>query len=569
MPLPLVPLDHFSGGRNIQRGESQTDDDLAPLMNGQILVLNDTSDIVDETDTVLTEGLLVEAGKTILYTGNLSIGTGASPITTDETLLHLRTGGRVIVLGNMEVHRDVAAATALMHIQNGRLIVFGTFNGEHAGGGGAYGIWMDGGGRIDCESAATLTTDNTSGGWGVGIYAINGTSSMRWRGGLTVNTTGAGMMSIACWECDFFVGDFETYAGDLVVNSDATDTFGYGVAVFTYGTFKVVGNCTVTADSVVTGGGGLVVRTAPAQVLTTLSVSMTSKTDGKLLWALHRLSHFTVYSIGTLTPSGSATQATIQVEENGHFEVQGPDTFTGNGGTIKISQQSSAYFNSPSLGTSGDPVTIDVPCLDVDDSSEIYTEGVVSMYRDVAATTPLWRMRGNSKADIETNVTLSRLGAGAGGVIDCDGGSYVKLNGLTNLLAHGGAIAADGSFIKASNQSRVFLNRVQFNGGADLDLGAFASVLMESGSDISVTDAAGASDAINSNAGAGTRGIKLKGGSKAHLPAWAANAGIGVQGASAGFDHECGGLAPANYAGSEILTDVAAGTPELCLLNKP
>lgn len=520
---------------------------------------------------VILEGtaaaVMIDDGSEMNVSGDLLLGnTTEQP--GDMTCLSVLDGGEVTVGGALTVKRDVAAATALMHVRAGEVNVGGVFTQVHSGGGTGYGIWMASSGEINVEGAASVTSDITSGSWAVVIYASNGGSALRWRGGLTVSCTGANVRPISVTDCDFLMGNPETVTGALAITHTGTAVQGWGVATFTKGVFYCVGDCTVTANNIVTGGGGLLVRQGHWQVGGELSVSMTSKTDGKLLWILHRC-HMSVYDIGTITPSASATAASIQIEENGHFEAQRNDDFLGNGGTLRMAQQSSCYFNSPSFGTSGSPVTVDLPCIDIDDTSRMYTEGAVACYRNVTATTPLVKLRGNAKVDIDGDFDLSRLGVGAGGVLDLDEGAYIKVTGTTDLLAHGGAIAADGSFLRASKLSKAIFNQVLFATGGDLDLDAFASVLVESGSKLVVTDAAGASDARNSDDAAGALGIKLNGGSQAHLPGWAQNVGICVTGAGSAEDYECGGLAAADYTGSETITDIGAGTPELCLLSKP
>lgn len=548
---------------------------------------------------VILEGtaaaVMIDDGSEMNVSGDLLLGnTTEQP--GDMTCLSVLDGGELTVGGALTVKRDVAAATALMHVRAAKVNVGGVFTHVHSGGGTGYGIWMASSGEINVEGAASITSDITSGSWAVVLYASSGGSALRWRGGLTVSCTGANVRPVAVTDCEFLVGNPETLTGALAITHTGTAVQGWAVATFTKGTFSCVGDCTVTANSIVTGGGGLVVRQGHLQVGGELSVSMTSKTDGKLVWALHKC-HMTSYDIGTLTPSGSATAASILVEENGHFEVQRNADFTGNGGTLKVVQQSSVYFNSPSFGTSGDPVTIDVPCIEIDDFSEFYTESHVACYRDVSAATPIFKVSEGTKVQVAGNLTLDHSGGGAaeslaiypngflyvegaviqvtdttfhaihveGGELKVDGnytltaGSspqavHILLNGrfvhtgIFNLVSVGTS-TGDGGFLVLQGEGKAYMDCIKFNSGSGLDLGAFASIYVFENSHLNVTDTTDTSDALNENAGAAAQGIRLRDASTAFIPTWATNNGVGVTGGSSGDDYQMGSAAAADHPG--------------------
>jgi hypothetical protein len=272
---------------------------------------------------------------------------------------------------------------------------------------------------------------------------------------------------------------------------------------------------------------------------------------------------------GSFTTTTSATTGKqINLIENSVLFVD--DDLTITDGTLHLEDNSSCIVNGKlTVGSAATKITNDVVCIEAVDVSTVFVGGALDSYRNVSATNPMIQLSGGSKISVGGDCDVSREGTGAGGVIDVDEESSFLARGTTDLLAHGGAIAADGSFLRVGNLSNVILNQVLFNTGGDLDLDAYASVLIENGSKLVVTDAAGASDARNSDDAAGALGIKLTAGSQAHLPAWAQNAGISVTGAGASEDYSCGGAADADYSGSETITDIGAGTPELCLLSKP
>jgi hypothetical protein len=229
-----------------------------------------------------------------------------------------------------------------------------------------------------------------------------------------------------------------------------------------------------------------------------------------------------------------------------------------------------------SIGTALAPITDDEVVVTVGRDSTVIVDGKLSIFRDIAAANPLVLVDSSAKLIVTGGMDIVRDGAGAGGVFRVAVDSLLKVIGTLDLLSFEGVPVADGSFINADRNSRVWLDQVLFATGADLDMGQVASILMQMGADLHVTDVTGASDALNSHAvnpGAGMAfGIRLVGGARAFLPDWQTNTGIGASGAVAnGLDHQCGGAAATDWAGggSEILTDIAAVTPELCLTYKP
>jgi hypothetical protein len=491
---------------------------------------------------VRTDPLIIDEGKLLVIDGDLSIGTSGTPLTTDQTHLDIKEGGRLVVLGNLEIHRNVSSATALTHIRNGSLYVGGTFNTEDSGGGAGYTVWMDGGGALNVKGASTLTTDATSGSWTACIYAISGASTMVWTGGLTVSCTGAGIMPIWIDGCDCYVGDYEAYSGNLVVTATATDLLEYGVVTCSRGKLVVVRDVTITANSVATGGGGLVIRHATYQSIGTLSVSMSSKTDGKLIWCMHKC-HASQYQMGTLTPAASPSAASIRVEENGHFECQSTCDLTGNGGTIEVIQQSTCYFNAPKFGTSGSPVTADLPCISMEDTSEMYTEGAVECHRNKSsATTYQLRISGASRVNIDGALTTVHTGGGTTDTILFTLGSEVQVKGdvsiTTDLSASGqnalaifyGARFHVSKFTGSANLA------VIATGAAVIGIGTFGV-----GSELLVRD--GTTTVTVNNSTAYLSGILADGGSRINL-----NTGtVTVQGTSAT------GRAIGSWAGSQFL----------------
>jgi len=225
------------------------------------------------------------------------------------------------------------------------------------------------------------------------------------------------------------------------------------------------------------------------------------------------------------------------------------------------------------IGTAVAPYAADDPLIAVLRGSTLIVDGDLNLYRDVAAANPLIFVDSSSKLIVTGDSDLSRAGAGAAGVILASVDSLVKFIGTVDLLAHGGVIAADGSFLTASRNSIAYFGQLLFNGGADLDLDDFATILLEYHSQLHVTDVPGASDALNTSnpAGASVTGIRLSSGSEAFLDPYAANTGIGSAAAAAnGRDvHVGGAAAAADWAGAEVLTDLGAATPEICMVHKP
>jgi hypothetical protein len=228
------------------------------------------------------------------------------------------------------------------------------------------------------------------------------------------------------------------------------------------------------------------------------------------------------------------------------------------------------------IGTAGVPHAVDEPLINVDQDSTLIVDGDLALYKDVVSTTPLIAVDSSSKLIVTGDTTLSREGGGAAGVILASVDSLVKFIGTTDLVAFdaAAAIAADGSFCHLSRSSIGYFGQVLFNGGANLAMGAFATILAELGSDLHITDVPGASDALNTSnpAGASVTGIALHGGSNAFVPPWAANTGVACDGVAAnGRDMQIGAVAaPADYAGAEIISDAAlAAAAELCVIYKP
>jgi hypothetical protein len=226
------------------------------------------------------------------------------------------------------------------------------------------------------------------------------------------------------------------------------------------------------------------------------------------------------------------------------------------------------------VGTAGVPHAVDEPLLNLDQDAVLIVDGDLALYRDVAAATPLIAADSSSKLIVTGATTLSREGAGAGGVILASVDSLVKFIGALDLVAFEGVAAADGMFCHISRSSVAYFGQVLFNGGADLAMGAFATILAELGSHLHITDVPGASDALNTtNPGApGVTGIALHGGSQAHLPPWQANTGVGCDGVAAnGRDMQIGSVAaPADWGGAEVISDAAIGAgAELCVVYKP
>jgi len=226
------------------------------------------------------------------------------------------------------------------------------------------------------------------------------------------------------------------------------------------------------------------------------------------------------------------------------------------------------------IGTALAPITDDEPLLYVDQDCTLIVDGDLALYRDVAATNPIIVADSSSKIIVTGDSTVSRAGAGAAGVILCSVDSLVKFIGTFDLVAFGAAaaVAADGTFLTCSRNSIAYFGQLLFNTGGDLDMGAFASILLEMHSQLHVTDVPGASDALNTNnpGAPACTGIMLTSGSEAFIPAYQADTGIGSAAAAAnGRDTKVGGAAVADWAGSEVLTDLAAGVPEMCMVYKP
>lgn len=221
------------------------------------------------------------------------------------------------------------------------------------------------------------------------------------------------------------------------------------------------------------------------------------------------------------------------------------------------------------IGTNAAPIAEDKILLDIRRHGTLIVKGDVEVARDFDSANPVILVDSSAKLIITQDLEITRIGGGAGECIVATADSTVKVIETVSLLAYVGA-AGDGAFLHAYGCAFVYFGQVLFdpdNPGTGLDLGAVASVHLDRGARLYVSDVPGASDALAQNAG--STGILLNGGAQAYLPVWAANSGIGATAAGGGDDQKVGGAAAGNWGGGEVLTDLAAGAPEICMAYKP
>jgi hypothetical protein len=214
--------------------------------------------------------------------------------------------------------------------------------------------------------------------------------------------------------------------------------------------------------------------------------------------------------------------------------------------------------------TIGGTLTIDTdvnictsPGLGAQSSSTIIVEGDVTLDLD-AMTNQAVIIDDESHIHFRGgNVTIA---SNAAQVFLVQGGSKFTCDDAIDFASMG-AGAADGSVMSILEGSVVRLEQVLFNGGADMDCGAFASFLVADGSQLHCDDSGGASDALNDSNNAVCTGLMLTHHSTAYLPAWGGGAGIAAVGAGAGLDQQVGAVGAGPWAGAAEMVDPA----QLCL----
>jgi hypothetical protein len=523
--------------------------------------------LLDEDSTTGTvASFSVEEGAFVAFQGTSTFNS------TLPNHVILLTGGSVVnFVGAYVLSQDAALSVNCGLLVHGQaLAVFGAgvtstiIGGDAYWGGHLYAIEA---GRIEVESTTGSPQSVTLSHPAVDIPGIvayaSGKVNIEDSAVISISGGKAGGWQPSIWATQGGSMDFNAAIPTLVQNNTAASAF----QVDFNGKMYVAGSVGGTNFTAASSSQPAFQVNANGELLLGQSVTLADHSGDDPDIRLSQHSKMVVG--GSFTTTTSATTG-VQVDliEDSHLFID--DNMSIIDGSLRMDGSCSCVIGGNLIaGDTGSEITNDVVVLDLSEDSKLNVGGNCTSYRDVSSANPQIKLRGSAKIDIAGNCTLSRTSAGAGGVVDMDDAARFQVGGTTDLLAHGGAIAADGSFVRAGGMSKALFNRVLFSTGGNLDLGAYASVLMEKGSQLVVTDAAGASDALNSDGGAGARGIKLTGGSQAHVPAWTANTGIGVSGAGSGFDAEVGGTAAADYTGSEILVDIGAATPELCLLNKP
>ena len=209
----------------------------------------------------MTQPLVVDEGRTVVVEGDLSIGTSGTPLTVDQTHLTVKESGMLVVLGNVEIHRNVSATTRLVDIVAGKMQCTGTFTTSHVGGGDNEGVTVGYGSEVDVGGATTIASDAVTAVWSVVLYILG--SEAIFRGGLTATMTGSSVYPVYIAHSKVTVGDDYWVAGNLVVTSGATTGNNYASLYLARGVkLTVWGDTTVTTDSVPTNETALMVRKA-------------------------------------------------------------------------------------------------------------------------------------------------------------------------------------------------------------------------------------------------------------------------------------------------------------------